>query len=228
MIDPDADFPEQPDYKDGYDWAVLHAPEIAELHSSTNGSAPELRSRLFKVAGSLHPSVRGEMENELRQTLFVMGAMKRVVQKLQGIAGFAELFEISMEIGHLWGAERWKYKCFTELRGKDAGWWRRRMGAASPNDIVAAFSHFWWRQYAKEKGVSKTSKWEVLVDVCGTRELCIFAHLANVELEEHQGGRYKVWTVQGTKNEFQMLASPVWDTVDGRQRLIHGAGEIVG
>lgn len=229
MINPDLDINEQPVYKEGIDWAVLHAPELAERYSSTNITGEELRSYLWKVATGYYPSVRGEMENDLLQTFFVAGAIRRVIDSLPlSPAAMTEVFSIGMDVGQIYGSEKWKYKAFLELKAKDPSWWRKKLGAASPNDIVNAFSNEWWRRYAKEKKASRTSKWEVLIDVLGTREMSILAHLTNVELETHQGGRYKVWTVSGRENDFQMMASPVWENVGGRQVLVHGAGEIVG
>lgn len=229
MIDPDLDINQQPAYKDGIDWAVLHSPELAERYSSTNITGEELRSYLWKIALEIYPSVRGEMESELLQTFFVAGAVRRVIDTLPlSPMAMAEVFSISLDIGQVYGAEKWKYKCFVELQGMETGWWRKKKGAASPNEIVSALASYWWRRYAKDKQASRTSKWEVLIDTLGTRELCILAHLTIVELEEHQNGRYKVWTVNGRDNDFQMMAAPVWEMVGGRQILVHGAGEIVG
>jgi hypothetical protein len=229
MIDPEIDAPDQPDYKEGIDWAVLHAPELVERYSSTEITGRVLRDYLWRAATEIYPTVRGDMENDLRGTYFVLGAIKRIIDSLPfGPEAMKEVFEIGLELGSAYGAEKWKYKCFLELKGRDLSWWRKRKGAASPQDIVLALSSEWWRRYAKEKHASKTSKWEILIDTLGTREMCILAHLTLVELEEHQGGRYKVWTVNGKENNFQMMASSVWEMIDGRQRMIHGAGEIVG
>lgn len=226
MINPDLDITDQPDYREGVDWAVLHSSELVERYSSTDITADLLRSYLWKVAGEIFPSKRGEMENDLRQTFFVAGAIRRVIDTLPlSVQAMKEVFEIAMDIGQVYGAEKWKYKCFLELQEKDASWWRRKQGAASPNDIVNALSNYWWREYAKEKGVSRTSKWEVLIDTLGTREICVLSDLTNVEAE---GEKYKTWTVESKENSFQMMAAPVYEVVNGRSVLVQGMGEIVG
>lgn len=227
MIDPHQDITSQGDYKEGIDWAVLHSPELAERYSSTNITGPELRTYLFRVAEEIFPARRGDPENDLRQTIFVAGAIRRVIDTLPlSPQAMSEVFEIAMDVGQYYGAERWKYSCFLELKEKDASWWRKRKGAASPNDIVNALSSLWWRQYAKEKAVSKTSKWEILVDTLGTREMCILAHLT--EVEARVDGKYKSWIVFGKDNDFQMMSAPVWESVGGRMILVQGEGEIVG
>jgi hypothetical protein len=228
MIDPEQDITDQPDYREGIDWAVLHAPELVERYSSTNITGRELRDYLWKTALRIYPSVRGEMENDLRQTFFVAGAIRRIIDTLPfGPEAMREVFDIGMDVGQAYGAERWKYRCFLALKEKDSSWWRKKKGAASPNDIVGALSNWWWRQYAKEKGVSRaSSKWEILIDTLGTREMCILSNLTKVEADED--GRYKTWTVFGTENNFQMMSSPVFEMIGGRMVLVQGMGEIVG
>lgn len=227
MIDPSQDITDQADYREGIDWAVLHSPELVERYSSTNITGDELRSYLWKVAGNIYPSKRGDPENDLRQTFFVAGAIRRIIDTLELTPGaMKEVFGVAMDIGQIYGAERWKYACFLELKEKDTSWWRKRKGAASPNDIVGALANYWWRRFAKEKQVSRTSKWEVLVDTLGTREMCILAHLTNVDAQDQ--GKYKTWTVEGKENTFQMMSAPVWENVGGRMILVQGMGEIVG
>lgn len=227
MIDPNQDITSQADYKEGIDWAVLHSPELVERYSSSNITGDELRSYLWKVSGEIFPSKRGDPENDLRQTIFVAGAIRRVIDTLPlSPKAMSEVFDIAMDVGQIYGAERWKYACFLELKEKESSWWRKKKGAASPNDIVGALANYWWRRYAKEKGVSKTSKWEVLVDTLGTRELCILAHVQDVQADDE--GKYKTWTVEGKENSFQMMAAPVWEMVNGRMILVQGMGEIVG
>lgn len=223
MIDPSQDITDQADYKEGIDWAVLHSPELVERYSSTNITGDELRSYLWKVAGNIHPSKRGDPENDLRQTFFVAGAIRRIIDTLGLTPGAVkEVFDIALDIGQVYGAERWKYTCFLELKEKESSWWRKKKGVASPNDIVNVLSNMWWRRYAKEKGVSRTSKWEILVDTLGTREMCILAHLT--EVEARVDGEYKSWIVYGKDNDFQVMSAPVF----ANGRMIQGMGEIVG
>lgn len=219
MIDPDKEAKETEEYREGYDWAVLHGPELAERYSSNDLSTQELRSYLWKIAGQVYPSKRGEMENELRQTLFVIGAIKRVIQ---GHVEFKAFLEIAQEMGAIYGAEKWKYVHFETLKKKEASWWRKKKGDASPNEIVSALSNLWWNKFAREKGVKSTSKWEIMIDTLGTREMCALASLEKVKFND--GGRYKTYDVEGDDCDFQMMAEPVME--NGR---VHSwAGEIVG
>lgn len=223
MIDPNEDFTDTAEYKDGIDWAVLHAPELAERYSSNDLSAQELRSYLWKQSNRFYPSKRGEMENELRQTLWVAGAIKRLVDSLPtNLESLRAVFEIALEMGQIYSAEKWKYVHFETLKKKDASWWRKKKGDASPNEIVSALSNRWWNTYAKEKGVKSTSKWEILIDTLGTREMCALASLEKVVFNDE--GKYKTYDVEGDDCDFQMMAEPVWE--NGR---VHSfAGEIVG
>lgn len=226
MIDPDLDITDQPQYVEGIGWATFHSNELVERYSSVNITGDELRSHLWKIATQIYPSKRGEMENELRQTFFVAGAIRRVIDSIPlSPEAMREVFDIALDMGQIYGAEKWKYKCFLELRAKDASWWRKKRGAASPNHIVNALSNYWWRKYAREKAATRTSKWEILIDTMGTRELCVLADLVNVEAE---GEKYKTWTVEGKENSFQMMAAPVYEMIDGRSILVQGMGEIVG
>lgn len=223
MFDPDIDITDTQEYRDGIDWAVMHAPELVERYSSNNLTADELRTYLWKVAGGIYPSKRDDMANELRQTNFVTGAIRRLVGTLpRGLEGMATVFDIALEMGQIYGAEKWKYVHFLELKKKDASWWRKKKGDASPNEIVAALSNRWWNTFAKEKKVSRTSKWEILIDTLGTREMCALATLKKVVFSGE--GKYKTYDVEGDDCEFQMIAKPVWE--DGR--VHYWAGDIIG
>lgn len=223
MLDPEQDFRETSEYKEGYDWAVLHSPDLVERYSSNNLSAQELRSYLWKTAGRAYPSKRGEMENELRQTLFVAGAIKQVIQTLPtNLEAAREIFEMGLELGNIYGAEKWKYVHFETLKKKDASWWRKKKGDASPNEIVSALANYWWNKIARERGIKSTSKWEILIDTLGTREMCALASLEKVVFNDE--GQYKTYDVEGDDCEFQVMARPVIE--NGRVRS--WAGEIVG
>lgn len=227
MIDPNKDFTETAEYREGIDWAVMHAPELAERYSSNNITANELRTYLWKVSGQIYPSKRGDMENDMRQTLWVAGAIRRIIDTLpMNLKSMSEVFDIAMEIGQAYGAEKWKYIHFQTLKEKDASWWRKKKGAASPNDIVGVLSNAWWREHAKGKGVSRTSKWEILIDTLGPREMCALASLETIKYRED--GEYKSYEVEGDDCDFQVIASPVYDTSSGRMILVQGMGDIVG
>lgn len=223
MFDPDKDITDTAEYRDGIDWAVMHAPELVERYSSNNLSAEELRTYLWKAAGSVYPSKRGDMENDLRQTQWFAGAVRRLVDTLSmNMEAMREVFDIAMEIGATYGAEKWKYVHFLELKKKDASWWRKKKGDASPNDVVGVMSNLWWRTYAKEKGVKSTSKWEILIDTLGTREMCALATLD--EITARKDGEYQSYEVDGDECSFQVISAPVWNG----SYLVQGMGDIVG
>lgn len=227
MFDPEVDFVETQEYREGIDWAVMHAPELAERYSSNNITADELRTYLWKVAGQAYPSKRGDMENDIRQTIWVAGAIRRIIDTLPfNLKSMSEVFDIAMDIGSAYGAEKWKYVHFLTLKDKDASWWRKKKGAASPNDVVGVLANAWWRKFSKEKGGGKTSKWEVLIDTLGTREMSAMASLKDIEYRED--GQYKSYIVEGDDVDFQVMASPVYDMSSGRMILVQGMGDIVG
>ena len=190
-------------------------------------SAQELRTRLWRVAERLYPTKRGEMENELRQTLFVMGAIRRLVDNMpENIEGFQAVFDIGMEMGQIWGAEKWKYVHFEELKKRDASWWRKKKGDASPNQVAAVLMNSWFHSYhPKEKGVKRpSSKWEVLIDMLGTREMCALATLEKIVLEDGD----RLYSVEGDDCSFQVMAKNDGEFRDGRYIVHQRAGEIVG
>lgn len=223
MLDPNKDFRETAEYKEGFDWAALHSPELVERYSSNNLSAQELRGYLWKNADRAYPSKRGEMENELRQTLFVAGAIREIIGHLPtNLESIRALYEIAGEMGQIYSAEKWKYVHFLELKKKDSSWWRKKKGDASPNEVVSALANYWWNKIARERGVKSTSKWEILIDTLGTREMCALASLGKVVLNDE--GKYKTYDVEGDDCEFQMMAAPVIEN----GRVYSLAGEIVG
>lgn len=223
MFDPEKDITDTEEYKEGFDWAVLNSSSIAERYSSSDLSTQELRSYLWKVAAPLYPSKRDDMENELRQTMFVAGVIRRLIDTLpRDLPALKAVFEIGMDMGQIYGAEKWKLVHFLALKKKDASWWRKKKGDASPNEIVSALSNRWWNTFAEEKGVKRTSKWEILIDTLGTREMCALATLKDVKFNGE--GKYKTYDVEGDDCDFQMMADVVWDG----GRVISFAGEIVG
>lgn len=226
MIDPEEDPIETQEYRDGFRWAAMHGNELIELYTSKSLSEPELRTRLWRAAGHHYPSKRGEMRNEVRQTLFVMGALRRLVETMpENIEGFRAIFEIGLEMGSIYSAEKWKAIHLEAIRKKDASWWRKKNGDASPNEVVGVLSAEWHRRHAREKGVQRpSSKWEVLVDTLGTREMCALATLKKIEIED--GGR--LYGVEGDDCSFQVMAKNIGDWQDGRYIIYQHAGEIVG
>lgn len=128
------DITDQPDYREGIDWAVMHRVELTERYSSTNITEQDLRTYLFRIAERLYPHQREDPENDLRQTFFVAGAIRRIIDTIPfGLEAMREVFDMGMDIGEIYGAERWKVICFRELREKEPSWWRKKRRDASPN-----------------------------------------------------------------------------------------------
>ena len=222
-MDPEQDVTDTVEYDHGFRWASQNASRLIELFSSNNLSAPELRTKLWKVADGEYPSKRGEMKNELRQTRFVLGAIRRLIDAMpNSLESFREIFEIGMELGAVYSAEKWKLIHLETLRKKDASWWRKKKGDASPSQVVSALSNLWWNTHAKEKGVNRTTKWEILIDTLSAREMCALASLENIT--HNKDGKYKTYDVEGDGCDFQMTSDLVYDG----GRVISFAGEIVG
>ncbi len=224
MIDPDQDPTETVEYDHGFRWASQNGAQLIELYSSTDLSTQELRTRLWRAAEQFYRSKRGEMENEVRQTLFVMGAVRRLVTTMPGDrAGAIAIFEIGQELGSVYAAEKWKYVHFEALRKKDASWWRKKKGDASPNQVVNALATSWWDDHRDAK---RTSKWEILIDQLGTREMCALATLGKIT--HNADDKYKTYDVDGDDCSFQVMADNVGEVIDGRYIVHQRAGEIVG
>lgn len=214
-----------PQYKQGRAWAKDNQALLVERYSNADLATAELRTYLFDRALRAYPSGPGDMENELRQTLWVLGAIRHVIDTLPLTKeAMRAVFDISMELGAVLGAEIGKLQCFNELKKKPAAWWGKTFKDARPVDILAALEVDWRRRFGREKGKSKSdSPWEVMVDVFGSREMCILAHLRTIELR--QDGAYWSYVASSKDgNSFQMLMRPVYH--DGR--LTSLPGEIVG
>jgi len=217
---------ETKEYFAGYEWAGTHVNRLRELYSGKEISTPELRSLLFDQAVRVYPAAPGDMQNEFRQTIWVTGAMKFVVDKLPITReALAAVFEAAMELGAALSAEYWKLECFKELQAKPEKWWRKKIGDAAPNDIVSALAVAWRRkarQY-KEKGrENPLSKWEVLVDLTGSREMCVLAEVKHIELVKD--GKYWYYRVEGKENSFEVMMRPTYDN----GIMTQGTGEIIG
>lgn len=216
---------ETPEYFAGYEWAGTHFNELRERFSSREIGS-ELRGFLFDRAGRVYPTGPGDMENEFKQTLWVTGATRFVVDKLPlEKETLREIWDMAMELGAILSAEQWKLKCWRELRKKPTGWWRKKFGDATPNDVVSALGVAWRRKEAKykERGRSNpVSKWEVLVDMAGSREMCILAELERIDLVK--SGDYWFYHVEGKENTFEVMMRPTYHN----GIMTQGTGEIIG
>jgi hypothetical protein len=217
------DITETPEYSSGWEWAVEHGPLLSELFTGRDVSTPELRTRLFREAGRRWPSGSDNLVNDLKQTAFVAGAIKAAVQTLRmSPEAQAAIFEAALEMGVIWSSEQGKAKALQMLQDKPAGWWRRKMGAATPNDVVNALSVAWRHDWSKERGRRHPrSKWEVMIDTMGPRELWILAEATQILIREDGLPRY---VVDAPEEAFEVVSRPVYE--DGVMRRY--PGEIVG
>ena len=213
-----------PAYEAGVDWAHRNRTRLSERFSGKELATQELRGTLFAEAQRRYPSQRESMENELKQTAFVAGAYRRLVNTMPlSQEGLIAVSEAAMEIGAWWGAEYNKQDALEALKSRPTGWWRKKIGDATPLDVVNALSSLWWRKFAKEKGVSRTSKWEILIDTTGAREMAALASVKRITAR--QDGEYYSFEVDGEYGEFQVMARPVFGPGGV---LVQGTGEVVG
>ena len=210
-----------PEYAKGKAWVGEHYERVAELFSSGKLLTQDLRGYLFAVAGRAYPSQRESVANDLRQTGWVAGAIRSLVDRMPPEA-IGDVSETAMELGAYWNAEYWSDQCLEELKKKPRGWWQTKFGDATPNDVVGVLSNRWWREVGDPQKRKRTSKWEVLIYTTGTREICALAGLQKIEFK--QDGDYVTYDVEGEEQSFVVMAHPVWE---GR-RLIQPMGEIVG
>jgi hypothetical protein len=215
---------ETKEYFAGYEWAGTNSNRLRELYTEREIATPELRSMFFTEAARVYPAGPGDMENDFRQTLWVVGAMRFVVDKLPATReSAAAMFDAAMELGAVLSAEYWKLQCSKDLKAKSAKWWKKKAGDATPDDVVAALAIGWRRRFAKEKQrPMPDSKWEVLADMTGSREMCILAELKEIELVKD--GEYWYYRVSAKDRHFEMIMRPAY-----HNGIMHQApGDIIG
>lgn len=215
------DITEDPAYEDGIVWTTRHVDRLRELFSERELDTAELRVRLFEEAARRYPSRPGDMENDLRQTAWVAGALKPLADLMPfSPEGLAAVFDAALEMGMIYSAEAGKAEALEELKGKPRGWWQRKVGDARPNDVVMALSNAWWRDH---RGAKKgPGRFGILIDRLGTREM---RALATLERITHvASGTYRYYDVDGKNVGFQVVSDPVFEG----GRLVQGAGDIVG
>lgn len=213
-------------YKKGYEWASKNAHKFVELFTSKELATGELRGRLFKEAMREWPSQHDSLENDLKQTAFVAGAFKAFANKMPLSTGsLAAIFDTALEMSSIWSAEVWKSRHLEALKEKPASWWKKKHGIASPIEVAGVMSVKWRKDYGPEKGrKDPKSKWEVLIDTMGTRELSALATLEKVE-DLTENYPFPVWRVEGEDSDFEVVAAPAY-TPEGR--IYQWPGEIIG
>lgn len=212
-----------PEYRTGFEWATEHGPALSELFSNKEVSTPELRVRLFREATRLWPSKHDDLANDLRQVAFVAGAMKAAVRTLQlSPEAMVAINDAGYEMGDLWRLEQIKARSLQALQAKPASWWRTKMGDATPNQVVGVLSVAWRHDFAKEKGRrDPKSKWEILIDSLGTREIEILVDATKIYERNDGLSRY---VVDSPEDAFEVISRPLYE--DGR--MLRYPGEIVG
>lgn len=217
------DILDRPEYADGRAWAEAHHTQVAELYSGRELDTAELRNHLFKEAARKYPDQRDSMDNAIKQDLFVAGALRALVDRLpndQG--GVRAMADAAMDMGSIIGADMAKGEAIDQLRKRPSSWWSRRFGGATPDDVVRAMAKKWERDdLATRRGVSPT-RWEVLIDQTGSREMDVLENLHEISLQ--MDGKYHYYVVSGGGHSFDIMAKDVIE----EGRLVQGAGEIVG
>lgn len=212
-----------PEYHFGWEWAREHGSELSELFTSVDASTPEIRTRLFKEAIRRWPSTHDDLSNDLRQVAFVAGGIRAAIQTID-IPRELMLAanEAALQMGDLWRLEVAKARALETLKARPTGWWRKKMGEATPNDLVNALSVAWRRDHAREKGRrDPKSKWEILIDTLGPREIEIFVDATQILKREDGLPRY---VIDAPDEAFEVISRPVYEGNYMRRY----PGEIVG
>jgi hypothetical protein len=222
-MDGDLDPVETAEYQVGVAWADRNLPKLVELYSSRELDTGELRVRLFHEAGGFYPHKRETNENDIRQTLWVMGAIRRLVDTLPGgRESMAAVFDAAMEMGAILSAERGTLAALNALKDRPAAWWRKKFGDATPNDLMKPIYRKWWHDVGFPENRTRTTKWEALLHVLGTREMWALADLEKVHYIGDE--LYKRYDVEGGENSFQMIS----EDVVHEGRIVEHAGSITG
>lgn len=217
------DITESPGYATGWAWAKEYGPDLSELFSSRSVSTPEFRVRLFKEASRRWPSSSDNLDNDLLQVAFVAGAMKAAVETLPLTPeALSAVMDAAMDMSMTWSVERSKARSIKALQAKPESWWRKKIGDASPGSVVAALSVAWRKQWAKERGrLDPKSRWEVLIDVMGSRELDALLNATSIT-ELHDGvSRY---VIESPEESAEIVSKYMREG----DRIYHYPGEIVG
>lgn len=217
---------EMPEYEAGVRWADENLNRLVERFTDEELVTEGLRKVLWDTAGRLYPSRRDDMDNEIRQTAWVAGAFRRLSETLpMGREAMAAVFDAALEIGSIVGAETSKKEAFDNLKRQSraiTGFWDRKAGDASIGDIVRSLEMAHRRDLPTEERDRTVTRWEVLLQRLGSREMRALETLRSVKLIKD--GRYWFYDVDGEGSSFQVMAR---DAIEGG-RVIQGTGEIVG
>ena len=74
------DHTERAEYKAGLEWARRNENRLVESYSSDDIIGGSLRTKLFEQAAQVYPTKPGDMESDLAQTLWVLGAFRHVAR----------------------------------------------------------------------------------------------------------------------------------------------------
>ena len=211
-----------PEYQEGVTWARANKSSLVERYTGKELNTPELRTHLFEEAVRLYPDERESMDNRLRQTAWVAGAFKAIIQDLNFTReALLTVMETAQEMGMVFSVEWATKELIEEILGKGPVWWASKHGDVTLKDLFRALSIQWNRQHRKEKGRLKSIV-ELMIDQLGSRELNVLANLENIEYLDE--GLYKRYVVTSPGNSFEVMAH---DAVE-KGRILQGAGEIVG
>lgn len=219
------DHTERAEYKAGIQWARKNENRLVESYTSDDIIGGSLRTKLFEQAAQLYPSKPGDMESDLAQTIWVLGAFRHVIDTLPTTKeAMRALWDASLELGQIFSAELGKLTCYKSLKAKPPAWWTRKLGQVAPKDVVAAAEVGWRirRRREGEKRLEPQSMWEVLVDVFGTREMCALDRAREIEFVKD--GDYWYYWVHADEIGFQMIMRPVMH----EGRMINYPGELIG
>lgn len=212
-----------PEYREGVTYAERNLNRLVEHFTSEELATDSLRKILFAEAMERYPTVRDDMDNDLRQSFFVAGAYRHLADELPPeLRSAAAVFDTALEMSAIIGAEVGKKECLDALKLKPKRFWDRKLGAASPDDIVNVLSARWWREVGRPQGLERTTRWEVLIFATGAREMCALATVRRIKARVD--GDYRSFVVVGHDEDFQVISHAVY----ANGRVIQWPGEIVG
>lgn len=214
------------EYDAGIRWADENLNRLIERFTDEELITEGLRTVLWQRGASLYPSRRDDMENDIKQIAWVAGAFRRLSETLPfGREAMASIFDAALEIGFIIGAELAKKEAFDNLkRQREAvsDFWTRKLGDASIGDIVRVLEVAYRRGLPPEERDRTITKWEVLLQSLGSREMRALEMLRSIKLI--RDGKHWYYDVDGEDSSFLVMAKDV--TENGR--IIQGTGGIVG
>lgn len=216
------DITEQFQYAEGKLWAEENLDRLRERFTGRDLQTQELRDILWPTAEALYKPKRDSMENDVKATAWVAGAMKPLSNTLDlSREGMVAVFEMALEMGSIFGAEIVKHEALELIKEKPAAWWKKKVGELSPHELMPPIFYKWWREVGEPEKRSKTSRAEALKYVMGAREMMAFATIKSTVQKGVHGDNYVLFDVEGEGASYEMV---VEDSIHGRGQ----AGDIVG